>query len=201
MSQRVSLIEPEADAPPEAWDRLLEVLHGAYRPPLDERSLKVLKLITAAACDVRIRPGCFEMWPLRGGRHQYLSELAAPVIHHLLRRLGLSRAENPYVGVIVRVGLGAKFGKPCPRAVWLVPHSDELQLFLRDPPARGPRVAIVIPSTGPWALPKACGHPEPHWVSAIRACPHCKATPPHFREIGNALVCPGCGRSFDRRLR
>ena len=40
-------------------------MRGRLRPMLDARALKVLKLITALPCDARVRPGCFEMWPVR----------------------------------------------------------------------------------------------------------------------------------------
>ena len=200
MSLRVSLIEPEINPPPEAWERVVQVLRGGLRPMLDARALQVLKLIKTLPCDVRVRPGCFEMWPARGGRHQYLSELAAPVLHHLLRRIGLSQIAEARVGLIERVGLGAKFGKPTLRAVWLVPAPEETLVFLRDAPARrGPRMAMSVPADGPWALPAPYAHAEPSWISALRACPRCGSRPPHFRELSTALVCPACGRSFDRR--
>ena len=202
MSLRVSLVEPETNAPPELWQRVVDVLRGSCRPQLEPRSLKVLKLITALPCDVRLRPGCFEAWPERGGRHQYLSELAAPVLHHLMRRMGLSQVPEARVGLMERVGLGAKFGEPALRAIWIVPAEDEVQLLLRDAPRRrGPRVGMAVPATGPWALPLAYAHTEPHWVAALRACPHCAATPAQFRELEAALVCPRCGRSFERSSR
>lgn len=197
MSMRISLSSPEMNAPPDAWDHLLGVLRGVRRPALDARSFKLLKLITAAPIDVRLRPGCLEAWPERGGRHQYLSELAAPVVHHLMRRLGLPRADDARVGLLERVGLGASFGKAAPRAVWIVPGPDEVAIFLREAPSiRGPRVAEPVPASGPWALPRAYPHPEPDWVPVSRACPHCEASPALFRRLGEAWVCPECGRSF-----
>jgi rubredoxin len=176
----------------------MSVLRGAQRPPLDARALKLLKLITAAPIDVRVRPGCLETWPERGGRNQYVSELAAPVLHHLMRRLGLSRMQDARVGLIERAGLGASFGAARPRALWIVPGPDEVTIFLRDAPRRrGPRVAMAVPETGPWALPDAYAHPEPDWVPATRACPHCKTSPAIFRRLDRAFVCPACGRSFE----
>jgi rubredoxin len=198
LSMRISLIGPETDPPPGAWEDLMSVLRGTQRPPLDARALKLLKLITAAPIDVRVRPGCLETWPERGGRNQYVSELAAPVLYHLMRRLGLSRIDDARVGLIERAGLGASFGAARLRALWIVPGPDAVMILLRDAPRRrGPRVAVPVPETGPWALPIAYAHPEADWVAATRACPHCKTRPSVFRRLDRAFVCPECGRSFE----
>lgn len=198
MSTRISLSCPETAAPPGAWDDLLAVLRGAHRPPLDVRAHKLLKLITAGPVDLRARPGCLETWPERGGRNQYLSELAAPVIHHLMRRIGVSRVEDARVGLLERVGLGASFGSFHRRALWIVARPDQVEVFLRAAPSRhGPRVAMPVPEAGPWALPARYEHPEPDWIAATHACPRCSASPAFFRRLEAAFMCPECGRSFE----
>jgi hypothetical protein len=203
MPARVSLNFPEMNAAPAAWEALVLVLAGRRRPALDADSLKLVNLLMVAPCDVRLRPGRFELWRVaRGGHHHYRSELAAPVVHHLMRRLGLARLEKACVGLLYRLGLGARFPECGARAVWLVPGRDEVEILVREAPeGPGPRVAVEAPLSGLWAVPQACPRPEPSWIRADRPCPHCQARPEVFRELPaqTALVCPQCGRSFDRR--
>jgi hypothetical protein len=201
MPTRVSVTTPEFDSAEDAWSALCAVLEGKLRPPLEDESLKLVNSIAAAPCDVRLRPARFEAWRVeRSVHHDYRPELAPAVVHHMMRRLGLSRVSGPMVGVLHRLGLGARFEVCDGLAVWLVPGHQQLEILVRATPlGLDAHVAVTPPEHGPWAIPAPCARPETHWVEADRACPYCKARPARFRALsqGSVRVCPDCGRSFE----
>ncbi|MFT3921770.1 MAG: hypothetical protein QM778_04485 [Myxococcales bacterium] len=206
MSTRLSNVVGDtidAAAPEQAWPQLQAVLNGGMRPPHDARAAKLVAHIALQPCDVRLRPGRFELWHLaRCRHHEYPFGLAAPVVHHLMRLMGATRAVGAQVGLIQRAGLGSPFPEHEERAIWIVPNEREVELYVREaPPVRGPHVAMPAPSYGVWAVPPACTRNEPCFIPAQSACPHCKAKPDFFRELESqaALVCPTCGRSFPLR--
>jgi hypothetical protein len=203
MSDRLSLDVPEPVVPDDAWARLLAVLAGRSRPAHDAASVRLVSRVAAHACDVRLRPGRFELWQLsRGSHHQYRFESAAPVLHQLMKLLGVTRIAGPHVGLLQRTGLGSHFEAHQERAVWIVPDANEIELFVREAPKeRGPRVAVPAPATGPWAVPAPCLRKEVSYAEANSPCPHCGDQPAFFRELPSqsALVCPSCGRSFGLR--
>jgi hypothetical protein len=203
MSDRLSLDVPESVVPDEAWTGLLAVLTGRIRPAHDAASARLVSQIAAHPCDVRLRPGRFELWQLsRSRHHQYRFESAGPVLHQLMKLLGVARIAGPHVGLLQRTGLGSHFEAHQERAVWIVPVESEIELFVREAPkVRGPRVAVPAPATGPWAIPHPCTRQEVSYARASSSCPHCGGRPAFFRELPSqsALVCPNCGRSFGLR--
>jgi hypothetical protein len=201
VSDRLSLDVVESDIPLSAWPHLLSVLNGSARPAHDTTSAKLVNKIATQPCDVRLRPGRFELWHLaRCRHHQYKFEAAAPVLFQLMRLLGVTRVAGPHVGLMQRAGLGSHFPEHDERAVWIVPSANEIEIFVREAPSnvRGPHVALPAPSSGPWAVPVACTRNEVSYTRASSECPHCRTRPDFFRELPNqgALVCTNCGRSF-----
>ena len=192
-----------------AFERVLEVLAGARKPELGLGEKKMARILWSPPTDVIVAQDRFEMqWVTHPRRrpHRYFPRLAPGTVFELMRRLGVDRIEEPVVGVVQRSPddwLGERFG---PVAVWVVPGSAEIRVFFRAIPNDDHAPTRPIPEEGPWALPE----PAPEWqpprktflVNEARwSCPHCGAVPERFRELSSALICPECGRSFDRPTR
>jgi hypothetical protein len=85
---------------------------------------------------------------------------------------------------------------------WFVPSGTDLEVRVRPvTPEDLPRAPAPVPAAGPLALPTALAPwtPAPaRWVerSAHVSCPHCGAAARRLRDLGSALVCPACHRSF-----
>jgi hypothetical protein len=193
----------EQDTLASVWNDIQKVLAGAQRPSVDAGVVKLVEMLTDRPCDVRISPAGFESWHvIRPYYTQLRFEQAAPVLHYVMRLLGLTQASAPRVGVIERVRLGAHFPERKARAIWLLPEARQIELRIRKAPWQRAHVGVAVPKAGIWAPPAAFPRNQGAYVAAAFPCPRCHVLPEQFLELPNraGFSCPACEKSFVPRI-
>src|SRR6185503_1744288 len=209
-----------------AFDVVREVLAGrrVAEGPGDAKLTHLL--LNASASDIRIDAHGIEWRHADAPRPDRGIRGAEPVVvGHLMDRAGLARITEPIVVAIHSApvwlfddrarakdehawgwstqqppaGTSSKKLTPPDRCAWFIPSPDALQILLRAQPELPP-LPQAIPAEGPFAaVPLSPWAPAP---SRFRdedpplRCPHCQELATHYRDLGERLVCPACGRSF-----
>lgn len=164
---------------------------------------KVTALLWAGDGDVVIEPAAIVRQGPGGRRRETYPVAAAPyALGSLMDRAHVAALTEPTVSA-VSAGLDADFLGASPTGrlacVWLrATDAGPIEVRLRsdrEPPLH----PLPIPAEGPLAWPADL----PAW-DAMRfrdfdppiACPHCGVASSRCRDLGDALVCKPCGRSF-----
>jgi hypothetical protein len=107
--------------------------------------------------------------------------------------------------------VAALLGAPIPRferapdvvdlCAWFLPGDDALRILLRRR-ADLPSAPLPVPMDDPFAVAEPLLAWSPHVPRfrdevSPRECPHCQQSATRFRDLRGALVCLGCGRSFE----
>jgi hypothetical protein len=174
------------------------VLEGGPRPPMEVGGLKLFGFLFQGECDATVSDdGFFVRFSWNHGPHSYFMDLAPTILGHLLQWSGavgpcreLRAAPLSPHGLKLLWSRSADFGAGPneKRLLWLLDDGDQLRFALRVESAEL-RVA---------AWPPEIRRPSPAYVDILppKPCPHCAVALTRVRDLGGAMVCASCGRSF-----
>jgi hypothetical protein len=185
-----------------SFEVVQEVLTGRRVPGPSPAEAKMLRILLSEG-DIKIDVGRIELlWAGRRRPFHYFAVLAPFVVGDLLDRAKLACLEGPTVAALPKTPL-PRF-EPTPKVVdlcvWFLPDDEALRILFRRR-AELPVAPLPVPINGPFMLPE----PLPPWSPSPpafreevppRKCPHCQQSARRFRDLGEALVCLTCGRSF-----
>lgn len=186
-----------------AFDVTREVLAGRRVASRRWHAKSVRALLGCGDSDINLDARGFERrrtntrWPDR-----YQPVLAPFAVGELLDRSKLTRLEGPTVAALRKAPIPGFASVPevVDLCAWFVPEADALRVLLRQR-VDLPAAPQPIPLDGPFTSPDPLlpwSPPAPAYLEEVapRACPHCGTGSTRFRDLGNALVCLACGRSF-----
>ena len=169
------------------------VLRGGQRPPLEPGSLKLFGFLFDGGCDATVsNEGFFVRFTWNPGPHEYDSELAPTILGHLLGWAGVSTKCSELRGApLAPHGLQLVPRRPTEsRALWLLEDGELVRFAMRveSDALRGAAwpPEIMLPSR----------EPVYRDVSPPRPCPRCGVELSRVRDLGEAMICGTCGRSF-----
>jgi len=181
-----------------------EVLAGRRVARSGFAEAKVLRILLGKG-DVRVDASAIELlWPMRRIPFRYYVVLAPWALGEMLDRAKLKRLEVPTVAALRKAPIPDFVSNPeiVDLCAWFFPEPDAIRILLRERETL-PASPLAIPDSGPFALPE----PLPPWSptepkyldeAVPRPCPHCRTEATRYRDLGDALICLTCGRSFAR---
>ena len=169
------------------------VLRGGPRPPLEPGSLKLFGFIYNGECDAAVsNDGFFIRFTWNPGTHKYYSRLAPTVIGQLLGWAGVPARCSELRGAPLAPHGLRLFPRALeePRVLWLLDEGDQIRFAMRVE-SEALRGAVWPPEI---TLPSR--EPVYREVSPQRPCPRCGVELSRVRDLGHAMICGTCGRSF-----
>lgn len=178
--------------------RVRRVMAGETPPPLTSRTSKVLRILTSRETDAEMSAVAFLVRLSHEGHRPNLYYLTdAPAVVGFLVRAGtVTRVGRRLVIDVPARVIPACHDDPSWRleacSVWLEDDGTLVCLSIR--PTRASRVSTT------WPTPHSLERPAPvvRWreLPVPVVCPHCTVRVSAARDLGEALVCPACARSF-----
>jgi len=190
-----------------AFDDVCRVIRGERRIALG-RSAKMLRIVLGTGNTDMLSDRARFVVEIHERRRRPLQDfrrLAPAVVSELLIRTSMDAVFEPTVvgmpaGTVPATLENGGWSYPN-KLVWFVPTTTSLKVIVRDATYANLIAATSpIPLDGPLALREL-----PSWAPPIPVyrdfdppfvCPNCRLACTRFRELGGALICSGCGRSF-----
>jgi hypothetical protein len=182
------------------YSRVCAVLNGSIEQSKDAGSVSkmVSLLLHGWGVDAEFNRKHFLVrYPHRRRSQEYFTDLAAPTLKILMENSGLAKVTGQARARIQSVGpltneYASILRDKGPWWLWIVRRAEMVSLTLRAAtgPGSPPEHPLPLP---PWT-------PSPKIfvrLSRSRNCLHCSSTSETFRKLGEVLVCPRCGISFE----
>jgi hypothetical protein len=180
----------------EAFLQVKQVLASPTRLPMTGGTSKMLHFMLESpeGCDALVSSDIFQIrFGWNPARHRYILGVASSCVSQLLTWAGVSSVHGEVQALLPAAHVPARS---------FVPWSfSARQLWLREDPSQvvfAIRAGEVSPEGLPWPAPIEEMASTPRWrqIDPPVPCPHCQQFVEHARDVGDALICPHCARSF-----
>lgn len=173
------------------------VLEGRVNPPIDAITVKTAWALFANRCDAVVSNQGFQV-QFHGGRRlvTYYSFVAPTLVCHLLRWAGAvlpcgELRAAPVRAEVPKLRLAPELRTDGKHLLWFRDGGEVIRFALR-------RDSEELRSAA-WPPPVTPFKPsEPVYLdlNPPRPCPHCGVALLRVRDLGDAMICHECGRSF-----